>query len=64
MNNCPHEKFKVYHCVTGTIPAMARLDPIPYRAFHVLSQAYGPIVRVVVGIQSLIIFSRYQGKHC
>jgi hypothetical protein len=46
---------------TGTIPAMAKLDPVPYRAFHSLSQAYGPIVRAVVGIRSIVIFSRYQG---
>jgi cytochrome P450 len=44
----------------GSLPTMARLSPVPYRAFHALSQTYGPIVRTVLGIRSLVILSRYE----
>jgi cytochrome P450 len=39
---------------------MAQLNPVPYRAFHSLSQAFGPIVRTVLGLNSLVVFSRYE----
>jgi hypothetical protein len=39
---------------------MGQLSPVPFLAFHSLSQTFGPIVRTVLGLNSFVIFSRYE----
>lgn len=46
--------------ILGSIPAMAALDPVPYKAFYQLSQLYGPVVRICLGLQNMMILSKYE----
>ena len=48
------------HPFIGSIPYMAQLDPTPYKAFHSVSQAFGPIVRIALGLSSMVVLSRYE----
>lgn len=50
---------KIYPLI-GSVPALAKLSAIPHFAFHQLSEAFGPVVRILVGVDNMMILSGYQ----
>merc|ERR1712142_823232 len=48
------------HPFFGSLPTMAALDPVFYRAWHSLIEQFGPLVRLVMGLQNIVIIGGYQ----
>nr|QTW43689.1 CYP3082A1 [Eurytemora affinis] len=48
------------HPVIGALPTMVSLDPVPHLGFHSLSKTFGPVVRVLLGLQNMVILGRYE----
>ena len=47
------------HPFFGNFPTMAALDPVPFRAWHSLTEQFGPLVRLVMGLQNMLIIGGY-----
>jgi len=48
------------HPFFGSFPTMATLDPVFYRAWHSLTEKFGPLVRLVMGLQNMLIIGGYK----
>jgi len=48
------------HPIIGSIPTMAKLDPVPYKAFHSLSEMFGGLVRLCIVKQNLLIVTDFE----
>jgi len=43
------------HPLFGNFLTLSSLDPVPYKAWHTLTQTFGPIVRLVLGPTTMVI---------
>merc|ERR1711872_365935 len=48
------------HPLLGSFPALAQLDPIPFKAWHTLSLHFGPLVRLVMGFTNMLVICGYE----
>jgi methyl farnesoate epoxidase/farnesoate epoxidase len=48
------------HPFLGSFPTLAKLDPVPYRAWHSLTDQFGPLVRLVMGLNNMLIIGGYE----
>ncbi|XP_021945089.1 methyl farnesoate epoxidase [Folsomia candida] len=46
--------------ILGNLPQMAKAHPFGYRAFHKLSEQYGEIMSVKVGLQEMVVLSSHK----
>ncbi|CAG7822951.1 unnamed protein product [Allacma fusca] len=44
----------------GNLPQIIKADPMPYRAYYKLSETYGDIMSVKVGLQETVVLSSYE----
>ena len=42
------------HPLFGNFLTLSSLDPVPYKAWHTLTQTFGPIVRLVMGPTTMV----------
>ena len=48
------------HPLLGSFPALAQLDPVPFKAWHTLSLHFGPLVRLVMGFTNMLVICGYK----
>ena len=48
------------HPFLGNFPTLAKLDPVPYLAWHTLTLEFGPLVRLVMGLTNMLVIGGYE----
>ena len=48
------------HPFLGNFPTMAKLDPVPHKAWHSLTLQFGPMVRLVMGLNNMLVIGGYE----
>jgi len=48
------------HPLVGSMPTLSKLDPVPHLGFHTLTEMFGPVVRIVIGVQNMLVLGGFE----